>query len=358
MRRPNSSSHPLCGGCLTTIGPYNPPLSYSNPFPKPPVGPPTPTFTINLDNRNPYALEWNFGVEQLLPRDWKLSVNYVGAGGRHLVLVTEENVAVIGPGPIADRRPVHNTGSIGNRENTGNSNYNSLQAKVEKNLTSSLTFLNSFTWSRSLDIHSDANSNSIQYTYNKRLSYGPSDFNVPLINVTSFVYYLPVGRGKAFGSSLPRALDLLLGGWQTSGIVTLRSGLPFSIYSGIDNANIGSTSNVMLGDIVKTPVPSGFDQNRAHWFDTSAFKTPALNTIGTSSRNMMRGPSYQNVDFSAMTNFMFTEQLRLQFRAEMFNLFNHTNFGTPANRLTDPNFGAILSALPSRDVQFGLKLLW
>ena len=73
---------------------------------------------------------------------------------------------------------------------------------------------------------------------------------------------------------------------------------------------------------------------------------------------MLRGPSYRNVDFSAMKNFLFTEKLRLQFRAEFFNLFNHTNFGTPANRLTDPNFGAILSAMPSRDVQFGLKLLW
>ena len=145
---PFSTQQQVSGQNLTTIGPYDPPLSQANPFPKPPVGPPTPTFTINLDNRNPYALEWNFGVEQLLPKDWKLSMNYVGSGGRHLVLVTEENVAVIGPGPIADRRPVHNIGSIGNRENTGNSNYHSLQAKIEKNLSASLTFLNSFTWSQ------------------------------------------------------------------------------------------------------------------------------------------------------------------------------------------------------------------
>jgi len=355
---PYSTSQLVAGQNLTTIGPYDPPLSLNNPFPKPPSGPPTPQFTIHLDNRDPFAMEWNFGIEQLLWKDIRLTLDYVGAGGRKLVIVTDENVATQpGTGPVAARRPIPSLGAIGSRENTGKSTYNSLQSKLEKKLSGGLTFLNSFTWSRSLDFQSDANAAIIEYTYNRRLSWGPADFNVPLVNVTSFVYNLPFGKGRSIGGSMPRALDLLLGGWEASGIVMLRSGLPFSVFSGIDNANIGGNT-AQYANVVSTPVPSGFQQTRASWFDKGAFQTPAFGTFGNSSRNMLRGPSYKNVDFSAVKNFAIAENLRLQFRAEFFNLFNHTNFSNPTSTLTSPNFGQILSAYPARDIQFGLKLLW
>jgi len=354
---PFSNSQLISGQNLTTLGPYNPPLSLNNPFPKPPAGPPTPQFTINLFNRDPYAMEWNGGIEQMLPKDFKLSLDYIGSGAHKLVIVTEENVARVGPGAIDPRRPIPTLGSVNSRENTGNSSYHSLQGKLEKNLATGLTFLNSFTWSKSLDIGSDANGGSISYTYNKRLAHGPSDYNIPFISVTSFVYFLPVGKGKTVGSSMPTALNLLLGGWETSGIISLRSGQPFSILTGIDNANIGSSSGLQLADVVADP-HSGFTQSRTQWFNTAAFKTPAFGNLGTSSRNMLQAPGVKNVDFSAAKNFAIRERLQLQFRAELFNIFNHTNFQVPVNNLTNPNFGQILAAYNPRDIQFGLKLHW
>ncbi|MEO7651628.1 MAG: hypothetical protein ABIZ80_14275, partial [Bryobacteraceae bacterium] len=355
---PFSNSQVVSGQNLTTLGPISPPLSLNNPFPKPPAGPPTPQFTISLLNRDPYAMEWNFGIEQLLPKDVKVSLDYVGSGGRKLVVPTEENQARVGPGSIESRRPIQTLGSLSSRENTANSSYHSLQSKVQRNFASGLTFMNSFTWSKSLDISSDANGNSISYTYNKRLAHGPSDFDIPLLNITSFVYNLPFGKGKQFGSSLPPVLEQIFGGWQTSGIISLRSGQPFSILTGIDNANIGSSTGIQLANVVSNPNPSGFNRSRTSWFDVAAFQTPTLGNLGNSSRNMMRAPSVQNVDFSAAKNFRITEKLNLQFRSEFFNIFNHTNFGVPIGNRTNANFGQILTAAGARDIQFGLKLLW
>jgi hypothetical protein len=288
----------------------------------------------------------------------KVSVDYVGSGGHKLVVPLEVNQAYVGSGPIDPRRPIHTLGSLSSRENTSNSSYNSLQTKVVRNFATGLTFMNSFTWSRSLDVNSDANGGSVSYTYNRRLAHGPSDYNIPLMNVSSFVYNLPFGKGKAFGTSMHPVFNALFGGWQTSGIITMRSGQPFSILTGIDNANIGSSTGLALADVVSNPTPSGFTQSRTAWFDVKAFQTPTLGNLGTSSRNMMRAPSVYNVDFSAAKNFRITEGLNLQFRSEFFNIFNHTNFGVPIGNRTNANFGQILSAAGARDIQFGLKVLW
>jgi hypothetical protein len=156
---------------------------------------------------------------------------------------------------------------------------------------------------------------------------------------------------------MPAFANAFLGGWETSGIVTLRSGQPFSILTGIDNANIGSTTGLELANVVSDP-RSGFAQSRTQWFNTKAFQTPAFGNLGTSSRNMLEAPALKNVDFAAAKNFRLRESLRLQFRAEFFNIFNHTNFQVPTNNMTSPNFGQILSAYAARDVQFGLKLRW
>ena len=91
---------------------------------------------------------------------------------------------------------------------------------------------------------------------------------------------------------------------------------------------------------------------------TLEFKTPVFGNLGTSSRNLMKAPSVKNVDFSAAKSFAIKERLQLQFRAELFNIFNHTNFQVPVNNLTNPNFGQILAAYNPRDIQFGLKLHW
>ena len=120
-----------------------------------------------------------------------------------------QNMAVVGAGSIASRKPVHNASTFAWRATDGNSNYHSLQMKLERAFQSGLTFMNSFTWSKSLDRVSDANAaiGPPGYTNDVNLSYGPSDFNVPVINTTSFVYDLPFGRGKRFGRRSGRAVS-------------------------------------------------------------------------------------------------------------------------------------------------------
>jgi len=303
-------------------------------------------------------MEWNFGIEQLLPAAIKLSVDYVGSGGRRLVLEVQENEAVLGPGSIASRKPVHNASTANSCTTTGTSNYDSLQIKLERSFKSGLTFMNSFTWAKSIgDTTAHGSQGPPGYTYNMKLSYGPSDFNIPVVNTTSFVYNLPFGRGKRFGSNMGGISDQIIGGWEGSGIINIRSGIGYSILAGSDVANLGINVG-QVAQIVSPAVPSGFTQTRAEWFNTSAFQLPASGTLGNTANNFLNGPSFQNVDFALMKNFRIRENLKLQFRSEFFNLFNHTNFENPTNSLASANFGQILSAYASREIQLGLKLLW
>jgi hypothetical protein len=356
---PYSNSLNISGQNTDFLGPLDPVLSLDNPWPSLPGAPPGSNQSINRFDKTPYALEWNFGVERLLPHEIKLSVDYVGSGGRRLVQARFQNMAVLGPGSIASRRPVHNASTFAWRATDGNSNYHSLQAKLERKFLSGFTFMNSFTWSKSLDRVSDANAaiGPPGYTNDVNLSYGPSDFNIPVVNTTSFVYDLPFGRGKRFGPDINKIADQFLGGWETSGIINIRSGTVYSVLAGSDVANLGIDAG-QVATKVSSPVPSGFNQTRAAWFDVNAFRLPDPGTLGNTSRNFLVGPAFRNVDFALMKNFQFTEKLKLQFRSEFFNLFNHTNFQNPTNSLASPNFGQILSAYSARQIQFGLKLLW
>ena len=356
---PYSAGRTVSGQNLLTLGPENPPISLNNPFLGPSAAVPTPNWSLDLNRRDPYAMEWNFGVEELLPGMMKLTVAYLGSGSRKLPTSTEENIGTVGPGSIASRRPLHNTGSFVYNQTMATANYHALQVKLEKSFSHGLTFLNSYTWSKSLDINSDANAVPIEYTYNRSLSYGSSDYDLRHMNVTSFVCQFPFGRGRRFASGVSGIVDQFIGGWQTSGIVTIRSGLPFTVFSGVDSANVGSRIAAQHAQIVAPAAPSGFTQTRGAWFNPAAFAIPTFGTLGDSSRNAFQGPSFNNVDFALMKSFRLREKLNFQFRSEFFNFFNFTNFGNPVSTVSaGPLFGQIFSSFPAREIQFALKLLW
>lgn len=349
---------------LVTLGPNNPVISQSNPFLSSAGAVPPPNWSVDLNRRDPYVMEWNVGVEHMMPGAILLSVDYIGSGARKLANSTYENVAVLGPGSIASRSPLHNVGTFVYNQNMGTSNYDGLQVKLDKNLSHGITFLNSYTYSKSMDNNSDANAIAIEYTYNRRLSYGPSVFDIRHMNITSLVYQLPFGRGRAFGSGVSGALDQVIGGWEASSIITIRGGIPFTVYSGVDNSNTSTPGQ--YAQIVSPPFASGF-KSRAAWFNPAAFQTPTFGTLGNSSRDAFTGPNFENVDFALMKNFRVTEKLKLQFRAESFNTFNWTNFANPNATLTQGSlFGQITSVSTpagllnpaSRDIQLALKLLW
>lgn len=341
------------------LGPLDPILSLDHPWPavttKPPPG---SNQAISKDFKTPYSMQWNLGFEQFLPYDIKLGVDYVGTGAARMTLARYQNMARLGSGSPASRRPVHNLAVFSYQNSDSNSNYHSLQIKGERSFSTGLTFMNSFTWSKALGVAGAYGSlQAPALDWDRRLSYGPLDYDIPFMNVLSFVYDLPFGRGRKYGSNWSGVADQILGGWETSGIVTIRSGLNYSVAAGQDVANLGFNTG-QLAQIVSDPVPSGFTQTRLAWFDKAAFALPAYGTLGNSSPGFLIGPAYQNVDFVLMKNFRIHEELKFQFRSEFFNMFNHTNFGNPNGTFTSPNFGQIWSAYGAREIQFGLKILW
>ncbi len=315
-------------------------------------------FGANPRNKIPYVMEYNAGVEQQLSNSLVLNLDYIGSVGRHQFIQPAANTARYpGPGTLASRgQPFPQYGgAFSYDENAGNSSYNALQAKLQKSLSFGLNFLASYTWSKSLDIQSEGQSGSIATIYDLRRDWGPSDFDRRHLFVFSGIYQLPVGKGKAHLAGSNGLLQTLLGNWNVGTIVTLTSGRPYSISAGGDVANVGGGSQ--RARVVGDPL-SGFTQSRLEWFNTAAFVTPAPFTFGNAGRNNMSGPAQKNVDFVTFKDFLFTERLRLQFRGEFFNVFNHPNFGLPDGNTQSSSFGQIHSASAPRDIQFGLKLIF
>jgi hypothetical protein len=241
-------------------------------------------------------------------------------------------------------------------ETVGNSDFNSLQAKLEKRLSHGLTFLTSYTWGKSIDNTPGAGSTSAsskgaaQNAYNLAAERGLSDFDVRHRLVISPVYNLPFGPGREW---LSKGLTgKIVGGWELSGIVTWQTGHPITPYvsSNISNTFNNSDRPNLIGNANDGP------KTVQQWFNTSAFVLPAAATFGNAGRNIIVGPGLVQADISLARNFVFKEKFRLQFRAEAFDALNKANFNLPAATVDASNFGQITSAADPRQIQLGLKL--
>jgi hypothetical protein len=186
--------------------------------------------------------------------------------------------------------------------------------------------------------------------------------DVPNSLVVSYIYQIPIGRGQAIGSHLPRAVDAAVGGWQISGISTFRNGVPLSLTD--DNNTSYSMGGGQTPDQVHTPQKVSRNWNAAGTgiidFDTSAFQQAENFTFGNTQRNLsyLRGPGTDKTDFALEKYFLFTEKLRAQFRIEAFDVFNHPVFTNPDTGLGDSNFGLISGAFQPRELQAAIKVLW
>jgi hypothetical protein len=175
--------------------------------------------------------------------------------------------------------------------------------------------------------------------------------------VSSFVFEVPVGRGKKYMSSTNRVADAVIGGWQVNGIVTFQNGFPMTI-SAADVGGLNDTFGTNRADIAGNPYPDGFNRSIAKWFNTAAFKQPAAGFLGNSGRGILRLPGTNNWDTGLFKNFTIKERLRTQLRFESFNAFNHTQWGNPIRNVADARFGRIVSARAARINQLGLKIIW
>ncbi|HEV2275339.1 MAG TPA: hypothetical protein VGR96_14300, partial [Acidobacteriaceae bacterium] len=324
----------------------------------------------------PYSMQYNLGVEREFGNNMSLDLNYVGSQSRHLWGTVGYNAPLpqnMGPNaqPAGEPFPFIG-GTIQGDEDRFPSNYNGLQAQLERRYSQGLQFIFSYTYSRCLDIVGGEFDPYPQNTYNVAGDYGPCEQNFPHLFVFSATYELPFGRGKTFAGGVGRGLNLLIGGWNFSDITSIHSGNDFNTSVSADNANTGTPSraNFVPGCQLKPP---GFKQSVNEWYNKACFVVPPPYTFGNVSRNAFRGPSYNDSDIALFKDFNFTESKLLEFRAESYNSFNRANFsppggtatgsyaaigGTITNYVDGSTFMRILSAAPARQIQLAMKFVF
>ena len=323
---------------------------------------PYATYGANPDNKIPYAMLFNAGVQQQLTNAMTMKLDYVGSLSRHQYINNTVNTALYpGPGPISARQPFPQYGGPFSFEwNEGTGNYNALQAELSQRVSNGLFFRLSYTWSKSMDIQSDPYGNEAPNFYNLRTEYGPSVYSLTNMIIFSSVYQLPIGRGKTFLSSPNAFVQTALGNWNLGSIISHTSGQPFNAILGADVANTGAPDQRPN----KIPNVNPYENlvsvsSGKQWLNPAALVTPTTYTYGDESRDDLVGPGYTDVDISAYKNFPIHENFSVQFRSEFFNLFNHSNYALPNTNVETGTFGLITSAFgQGRQIQFAVKVIF
>lgn len=326
--------------------------------------PPTP-FTqqewyTDPNLKNPYSLEWNFGVEHQFGPSMILSANYVGSSTSRLSIAPYANTAVTpGPGNPTLRQPYPYIEPTYYSQSIGRSNYNAFQFQLNKHFGRGLMYVVSYTYSKAEDLGCSGlygvEGCAMQNPYDLNADKSVSAFDLTHDLTASWVYQLPFGSGHKLQSG-KRGLDYAIGGWQVNGIMTLTSGIPYNVMISSDIANTGNSDYERLNLIGNWHVPN---ITPAEGFNTSAFEVPPLYTYGNVGRNSLRTGGYSNFDLSLFRDFPITESKQLQFRFEAFNAFNDPTWGTPVTDFNDTNFGRIFSTRStSRQLQLALKFIF
>jgi hypothetical protein len=331
------------------------------------------TSSYDRNVRHAYSYQWNYNVQHELPHNLLLEMGYFGNAAHKLFRVPEGNFALPGPGDINARRRYRSLVLPGTstvigplagtwrHEASSNSNYHSLQAKLEKRLSFGLSFLTSYIWSKSI---SDARGTSGAGGVSSAIPQNPLDYSLERSLsdehrahrfVSSYVYDLPFGRGRNWLSAAPRVADAILGGWTVAGIVSLTSGRMVNLSVQGNPSNTGGPDRP---DVVGEWRLPESERSIDRWFNTAAFTRNGQFAFGNAGRNLIEGPGAANFDLSIYKQFAIREDIRLQFRAEAFNATNTPQFGIPNTQVGNAIFGIINSAERPRNLQLGLKLLF
>jgi hypothetical protein len=341
-------------------------------------------FAINPNFKDAYAQDWNLTVQRQITSSIGLEVAYVGVKGTHLQLAQNINQPLVTNGIYGSTRPFPtlpltspvippqcappnpvcrfgNFNATSQFNSAGNSNYNALWATVNKHFSHGLQFLGSYTYSKALDYNSLSTGETLglQNAYNPRGDYGPSEFDTRHRLVLSGFYELPFTSNR------------LVSGWQFGVVQQAQTGSPLTPTLAIGpGAGISLTVRPDLtGTVQTTGDPARWFANKAVFVSPCvAAVPPATNPTchpGTLGRDAITGPDFVNTDFSVTKNTKLTEKLNLQFRTEMFDVFNHPNFGNPVLTVTSGSFGKIQSTRfptgdfgSARQIQFAMKLLF
>jgi hypothetical protein len=374
---------------FTTLGPF-------------PVSTLTFLAVIESDNPlNPYVQQWSLSTQRSLTRNTTLELNYIGSKGTHLL--TRHQIAQPNSIPTASlafcqeqdpadgsyinrakapctpnsRLPYPNfTNIFINSDWHGYSNYNAFNTKFEHR-SNSLAVTAIYSWAKSMDDKSaaagvgasGAGYQGFMDNHNPQLDYAPSDFDVTQRFVASYVYDLPIGRGKKVMGGVNRATDVLVGGWELTGITTLQSGFPFGINSSDPLGYTGSIApraSYVPGCNIHGGAKAQFQR-----LNMACFFQSAPGVYGNTGRNFLRQPGINNFDMGLAKSVAITEQMRISLRVDTFNTFNHHQYAITVgglatggsgggsaidNGLTDSLAGKITSASPGRVIQLSGKL--
>ena len=390
---------------LQTLQLSNPPPNFANPYSAPPYNgnpPSSGQFATPLTNLTvasnlplPYAQDWDLNIQRSFGSDLLFEIGYVGTKGTKLPRFIEGNPAIYEPGFDAGGNPLSTSSNADQRRlysgctladpasscklsSTGliagiaNSSYKALEASLKKRFSHGISFLASYTFSKTIDDASSFNmtgsaskpvageNDLAQDPFNLAAERGRSLFDSRHRLVLSYQWSLPFWRQ-------PRGwYQQALGNWQVNGIATLMSGTPFTVFDSNDVSVQGGAPEISgfspnRPNLVAGQNPNAGPQTPGAWLNASAFQrliqdpNSPVQQFGTAGRNIAQGPGYGDWDFSALKNIRVAESKEFQFRAEFFNILNHTNFRLPDSDISSPTFNQILAARSPRLIQLALK---
>ncbi len=336
------------------------------------VAPIIPASIVGFSKTNyklPVSYQFSFGIQHSLGEKTVVSVAYVGNQNRHQNYRDETNLPAQSVLPALVNNtvafnsvvPYAGFGSINLYENAGNSHYNSLQASVNSRFHRDLSFQASYTWSKAMDFSAGNGSGgdlqSLANPYDRSYATGPAWFNRDHVFSANFVYDTPFFRHAA-----RQWVRTVAGGWQFSGYITAETGLPLQVdlggpaaYNGLPNWTDNNQRPGGNRPNVNGPVTYPHTVNA--WFNPSVFSAPAVGQWGNLGFNALKGPGRHNWNLSLFKSFVFSEKRgsKLEFRAESFNIFNHTQFQNVSGTMNNSNFGQVTSAFDPRVFQLGMK---
>ena len=331
--------------------------------------------------RTPYTHQWNMAVQGEIFRKLTAEIAYVGSGSHKLdyrdamndanagsgavqarrlfqYMVLPQDLPANLPGPVVDRRISCSTLEI--QTNRVNSNYHALQSKLERRVADGLSFMTSYTFSKTI---ADGNSYRRQGTQGELAQdflnnheRGLTGYDIRQRFVTSTIYALPFGKGKKFDIS-NKLVDGFLGGWQMSGIFQGQTGFPFTVLLASASANNGRSTrpNAVAGQSTSLPADQ---RSLTNWMNAAAFVAPAPFTVGNSGVMTVTGPGLNTLDMSISKRIRIMESHSLQLRLDAFNFYNHPNWGPPGVSIGSATFNRISSqTVPPRQLQFSLKII-
>ncbi|MBC8165979.1 MAG: TonB-dependent receptor, partial [Bryobacteraceae bacterium] len=305
--------------------------------------------SVQRDRKEPESHQWTLSIQRELPGNMVAQVAYVGNVGRNQLTRTYVNTL----DPVSRRRPLSTFGQIDEKRFDGNTNFHGLQSSLQRSFSKGFLFQAQYMWGNAISDNSGSGEGGqIQDVACRACDRGPADYDIRHTLTANSVYQLPFARNRLYG------------GWDISGLFTARTGRPFSVVvnraSGVvpSGQTQAQRANYVGGDAYAANRGPGL------WLNPAAFGTPASGTYGSGGRNGFRGPGLWQADVGLSKKFRLAEALNIDFRTEVFNLFNRAQYGEPVANLSTGTFGRILQTAndgatgtgTSRQLQFMLRL--